>query len=163
MIFERNFDCALPRGDGLLESSGPLEFPSRRGRAAGTASTVRHGIRALFSKAGVNIPSPLAGAGGTPLVGSGRNGRMRGKSNGLWLRPPHPPLRGTFSREGRREFRRLSAAPPLPARHLLPRGEKGESGLVRRVGKSRRTVLPFRPPCMSEGLKGGGVEARDFR
>jgi hypothetical protein len=38
------------------------------------------------------------GAGGTPLAGSGRNGRMRGFAGQSKQLSPHPPLRGTFSR-----------------------------------------------------------------
>src|SRR5271157_4992875 len=58
-------------------------------------------ISALYRRvAGAAGPSLLLprGAGGTPLAGSGRNGRMRGFAGQGKQLSPHPPLRGTFSR-----------------------------------------------------------------
>src|SRR5208337_3062916 len=51
----------------------------------------------LQARRGLLILLPR-GAGGTPLAGSGRNGRMRGFAGQSKQLSPHPPLRGTFSR-----------------------------------------------------------------
>jgi len=70
-------------------------------RAAGYAPLIRPCGAILFGtsfelerKRGI---APLL-----PLWEKVAEGRMRGKSAGFWSRPPHPPLRGTFSHKGRR-------------------------------------------------------------
>jgi hypothetical protein len=64
-------------------------------------------------------PSPLWG-GSVRRTGVGG---VCGRSGAPYSsQTPHPPLRGTFSRKGRRKSAPLSSAAP---RHLLPRGEKG--------------------------------------
>src|SRR5690606_39029133 len=72
---------------------------------------------------------------GEPHVWGRAVGRMRGNSQGRGdRRPPHPPLRGTFSREGRR--------------HARPHPACNSNASCRKSNRDLTPTSASRPPAM---------------
>ena len=80
-----------------MQSPPPGAARRRRPLPDRHAGVHNHSLSGPRYACGAFSPSP-AGSGGTPLAGSGRNGRMRGLAGQGTQLCPHPPLRGTFSR-----------------------------------------------------------------
>src|SRR5271157_5843103 len=130
-------------------------------------------ISALYRRVAGTAGPPLLlprGAGGTPLAGSGRNGRMRGFAGQSKQLSPHPPLRGTFSRG-----EKVGSPRPFLIAVCNARANRARTGRRdMRVAREPERPCRFRRDCRLESrltnsrlihssIRAGGGEQRSHR